>query len=84
MVKVGTDHQRSSNPASLLKQGLLKHVTQDFVQMAFISMSPGEEIPQSFWSACSVLSNIPSKEVLPQSYKLIVSCVKKCFLKTIF
>lgn len=35
MVKVGTDHWKSSNPASMLKQGPLKHVTQDFVQMAF-------------------------------------------------
>lgn len=35
MVKVVTDHWRSSNPASLLKQGSLKHVTQDFVQIAF-------------------------------------------------
>lgn len=35
IIKIGKDHWKSSHPASLLKQGPLKRVTQDFVQMGF-------------------------------------------------
>lgn len=79
MVKVGTDHWKSSNPASMLKQGLLKHVTQDFVQMAFEYLLE-RRFHNLFGQPVPVLSNTHGKEVLPQSYKLVVSCVNKCFL----
>lgn len=78
IIKIGTDHWRLSHPASLLKQGPLKHVTQDFVQMAFEYLLErrfhnlsGHPVP--------VLINTHSKEVLPQSYKLISILCEQMF-----